>query len=234
MSIEVWDAENRLVAITRADNTTIWYGYDYLSRRISKQLNSDPATLFIYKGWNLCAEYTGTTLKKTYTWGMDLSGSMQGAGGVGGLLRVTEHSEGSGGSGGSTSHYYPAYNGNGDVSEYLDTSGNVVTHYQYDPFGNTTVANGSKKDDFAHRFSTKYLDEETGLYYYGYRYYDPVTGRWPSRDPLGESWDTDEFNEYCFINNYSYWDYDILGLKGGKGGKGGGKLSDEAKGRLSG
>ncbi|MBB5354036.1 RHS repeat-associated protein, partial [Haloferula luteola] len=35
-------------------------------------------------------------------------------------------------------------------------------------------------------FSTKYQDEETGLYYYGYRYYDPVTGRWQSRDPLEE------------------------------------------------
>jgi RHS repeat-associated protein len=36
------------------------------------------------------------------------------------------------------------------------------------------------------RFSTKYLDAETGLYYYGYRYYMPETGRWLGRDPLGE------------------------------------------------
>jgi RHS repeat-associated protein len=35
-------------------------------------------------------------------------------------------------------------------------------------------------------FSTKYYDWETGLYYYGYRYYNPSTGRWLSRDPLGE------------------------------------------------
>jgi RHS repeat-associated protein len=34
------------------------------------------------------------------------------------------------------------------------------------------------------RFSTKYQDEETGLLYYGYRYYQPVTGRWLSRDPM--------------------------------------------------
>lgn len=37
------------------------------------------------------------------------------------------------------------------------------------------------------RFSTKYQDEETGLLYYGYRYYDPNRGRWLSRDPIGES-----------------------------------------------
>ena len=35
------------------------------------------------------------------------------------------------------------------------------------------------------RFSTKYQDDETGLVYYGHRYYDPSTGRWRSRDPLG-------------------------------------------------
>jgi RHS repeat-associated protein len=36
------------------------------------------------------------------------------------------------------------------------------------------------------RFSTKYQDDETGFLYYGYRYYDPSTGRWPNRDPLGD------------------------------------------------
>src|SRR5689334_7907191 len=36
------------------------------------------------------------------------------------------------------------------------------------------------------RFSTKYQDDDTGLLYYGYRYYNPSTGRWPNRDPIGE------------------------------------------------
>jgi uncharacterized protein RhaS with RHS repeats len=45
--------------------------------------------------------------------------------------------------------------------------------------------------------------------YYGYRYYDPVTGRWPSRDPIGEG---GELNLYGFVGNncLNYWDY--LGL----------------------
>ena len=54
--------------------------------------------------------------------------------------------------------------------------------------------------------------EETGLYYYGYRYYDPVTGRWPSRDPLGENWSSGEFNEYSFVNNDGVNSGDYLGL----------------------
>jgi RHS repeat-associated protein len=36
------------------------------------------------------------------------------------------------------------------------------------------------------RFSTKFCDDETGLYYYGHRYYHPHTGRWLNQDPLGE------------------------------------------------
>jgi RHS repeat-associated protein len=56
---------------------------------------------------------------------------------------------------------------------------------QYDPFGNTVV-NTDLTERFSYRFSTKPLDFETGLYYYTYRYYDPRTGRWASRDPIGE------------------------------------------------
>jgi len=49
----------------------------------------------------------------------------------------------------------------------------------------------------------------TGLYYYGYRYYDPVTGRWPSRDPI---WENGGYNLYCFIRNGGVGRWDYLGL----------------------
>jgi len=45
---------------------------------------------------------------------------------------------------------------------------------------------GPMADVFPHRFSTKYYDAETDLYYYGYRYYSPSLGRWISRDPIEE------------------------------------------------
>jgi RHS repeat-associated protein len=124
---------------------------------------------------------------------------MQGAGGVGGLLAVTD----------STGTYYPTYDGNGNVSEYLDATGTVVAHYEYDPFGRTTVATGAKAQDFTHRFSTKPLDPTTGLYYYGYRYYDPVTGRWPSRDPIEEE---GGINLYGFVGNDGVNWIDVMGL----------------------
>jgi RHS repeat-associated protein len=192
-----WDAENRLVSAT-VNGTTTTYLYDSGSRRIA-QTTGSATTVYIYDAWNPVAEYTGTTLAKTYTWGLDLSGSMQGAGGVGGLLAVTE---------GTTSHF-PTYDGNGNISEYLDSAGATVAHYEYDPFGRTTVSTGTKWGDFAHRFSTKPIDYPTGLYYYGYRYYDPVTGRWPSRDRIGERGGV---NLYGFVANSLVGAIDALGL----------------------
>ena len=58
-------------------------------------------------------------------------------------------------------------------------------------------------------FSTKIKDAETGLSYYGYRYYDPKTGRWLSRDPIGEEGGV---NLYGFVGNSSVNSIDLLGL----------------------
>ena len=195
----VWDGENRLIQATvGTTGSVVRYSYDSQSRRIAETVGST-TKITIYDGWNPIAEYSTTyALTKTYIWGVDLSGSMQGAGGVGGLLAVTD----------STGNYFPTFDGNGNVSEYLDSTGAIAAHYEYDPFGKTTVATGPKANDFAHRFSTKPLDATTGLYYYGYRYYDPATGRWPSRDPIEEE---GGINLYGFVGNDGVNQWDILG-----------------------
>jgi RHS repeat-associated protein len=196
----VWDAENRLIEAQVNSGATVNFVYDSQSRRIAETVGS-ATTVYVYDGWNPIAEYsTSYALTKTYTWGLDSSGSMQDAGGVGGLLAVSDNS----------GTHYPTFDGNGNVSEYLDSSGNTVAHYEYDPFGKTTVATGSKVNDFAHRFSTKPLEATTGLYYYGYRFYDPETGRWPSRDPIEEQGGQ---NLYGFVNNNPINGNDVLGLK---------------------
>jgi RHS repeat-associated protein len=58
-------------------------------------------------------------------------------------------------------------------------------------------------------FSTKFYDWETGLYYYGYRYYNPSTGRWLSRDPIGERGGK---NLYAFVLNRPTYYIDRFGL----------------------
>ena len=201
-----WDAENRLVKAV-VNSTTVHYDYDHQSRLISRSVGVSPTsfTHYLYDGWNRIAEYetngTGHTLKRSYLWGMDLSGSMQGAGGVGGLLSMTVHAT-------ATATFYPAYDGNGNVSEYVDQNGTKAAHFEYDPFGNLTVDSESNAGEFPYRFSTKPQDLTTGLYYYGYRYYDPVTGRWPSRDPIEEE---GGLNLYGFVGNDGVNLWDILG-----------------------
>lgn len=53
--------------------------------------------------------------------------------------------------------------------------------------------------------------------YYGFRYYDPTTGRWPNRDPAEENWRTGEYNVYAFVGNQTLIFFDILGLWIGQG-----------------
>jgi len=101
------------------------------------------------------------------------------------------------------------YDNNGNVTELYDgDSGEIVGQYEYDPYGNTIKAEGQAARENKIRFSTKEYDSSTGLYYYGYRYYDPVTGRWPSRDPIGERGGV---NLYGFVGNDPLSKSDYLG-----------------------
>ena len=200
-----WDGENRLKTVKDAGgNVVVSYRYDHGGRRVRKTLAAGSDTAFVYDGWNLVAEYNlaSALLTRRHTWGMDLSGSMQGAGGVGGLL-ATESLDAA-----NLGTWFPTYDGNGNVSEYLDGAGTLVAHFEYDPFGNTLV-NTDAANRFTFRFSTKYCDQETGLYYYGYRYYDPVNGRWPSRDPIEEMGGV---GLYGLTGNDGVNFWDILGL----------------------
>jgi RHS repeat-associated protein len=98
---------------------------------------------------------------------------------VGGLLSVTAHS------GPDAGTYFYRYDGNGNVMALVSAGdGSVAARYEYGPFGELLRATGPMAKANPFRFSTKYQDDETGLLYYGYRYYDPNTGRWLNRDPL--------------------------------------------------
>ena len=107
--------------------------------------------------------------------------------------------------------YYSAFDGNGNIMGYYAAdTGESVAEFEYGPFGKLIRATGEKKDDFNLRFSTKYEDAETGLLYYGYRYYNAETGRWLNRDPIEEQ---GGLNLYGFILNDGINSIDFLGLK---------------------
>jgi RHS repeat-associated protein len=206
-----WDGENRLVTASNA-NTVITNTYDSRSRRIRKQVAVYNSTSdlwlptsdlrYFYDGWSLLHEHdviTGTPVTH-YLWGLDLSGTFQGAGGVGGLLAEIRSGQAAA----------SAADANGNITEYVNASTGVLSaRYAYDGFGKTIATAGPSASGFTHRFSSKYLDPEIGWYYYGYRMYDPVTGRWPSRDPIGE---TGGINLFCFARNNGIQNVDHLGL----------------------
>ena len=223
-----WDGENRLIQLTTvaAPSTgypqiTLKFRYDYLGRRVEKLVIDTVSNRlisgrrFLYDGWNLIAEYSlnaqlsTLTVVRSYTWGLDIARTMTDAGGVGALLQIADHPSGK--------TYFPAYDGNGNITALVNSStGAVAAAYEYSPFGEQIRADvpDSVVADQAFRFSTKYTDSETGLVYYGRRYYDPKTGRFPSRDPIDEKGGT---NLYAIVwnNPINKWDY--LGMCGGPG-----------------
>lgn len=81
-----------------------------------------------------------------------------------------------------------------------DSSGNVVWRADYLPFGEENVITGALENDL--RFVGKEQDQETGLYYFGARYMEPMIGRFISPDPVGIT-NKDLLNPQR-LNRYSY------------------------------
>jgi len=188
-----------------------WTGSAYES-------NPSQTTLYYYNGWNLIYEatytgiiYSGSTPNSAtfdseiaYQWGLDWSTSMQGAGGVGGLVAIAFRD-----AGGVAGIRYPGFDGNGNLVVLLDESGSLTATYEYGPYGELWRASGPDAARNPFRFSTKYHDAATKLYYYGYRYYSPDYGRFISQDPIRE---TGGLNIYAFVNNNPTNHYDYLGM----------------------
>lgn len=84
-----WDGENRLISVASNGVPVVQNQYDYMSRRIMKATATQTNT-FLYDDWNLVREDLGAAApsSRSYVWGLDLSQSLQGAGGVGGLLAI--------------------------------------------------------------------------------------------------------------------------------------------------
>jgi RHS repeat-associated protein len=74
----------------------------------------------------------------------------------------------------------------------------MVASYRYDPFGNLVSKSGPLADANVYRFSSKEFHVNSGLYYYGYRFYSPNLQRWINRDPIGIS---GGLNLYGFVGN---------------------------------
>ena len=124
---EVWSNGVRVVEKNR---------YDALGRRAVKRTPNATYT-FVYDGWLLVVERVersnGMLEQIDYWWGKDISGTLDGAGGIGGLLYIRKN---------GCDVYVPLYDGHGNVMQYVDKQGSIVAQYAYDAFGNTIQKGG--------------------------------------------------------------------------------------------
>jgi RHS repeat-associated protein len=225
-----YNAKNQLTSVSTsaaavaagAPKVQYGYVYDYLGRRTKKVdyvWNTGTGSYaangveerYEYNGWNLAAVLdAGKNVIRTFVWGLDLSGTDQGAGGVGGLLEVRS----------GTNSFLSVFDTNGNLHGLITPNsvtidsvpynvGDLVATYEYDTFGNTIRESGAYATYNPFQFSTKFSDYETGLIYYGLRYYSPSLGRFINRDPVEEDGGV---NLYGFCENNSVNSYDYLGL----------------------
>jgi RHS repeat-associated protein len=184
-----WDAENQLVKMTVNTNVgpqyQLAFAYDSKGRRIQKIVATNSVGIytnnFLYDGGNLVAEVApNDSLIRSYVWGNDLAGSIQSAGGVGGLLEVSYY-------GSTTTNCFVANDGNGNVSALINAAdGTSLANYDYGPFGEVIRVTGPMAKANPFRFSTVYYDDEDDICSYIHRPYKPSTGTWLCKDPLGE------------------------------------------------
>ena len=228
-----YDDENQLIRVWGGEQLVSQFSYDgKMRRRIRQEYTwqgggwvQTNQIYYIYDGNVVIQERNINNLPTTtYTRGLDLSSSLQNAGGIGGLLCITLNS--APGSLSSNSFFYHS-DGNGNVTMLLNPSQSIVAKYLYDAFGTVLSSAGSLAQQNLYRFSSKESHPNSGLVYYLYRYFDPNLQRWPDRDPLGnlpfvnqtgalfEMRLGQERNLYEFVGNNPESHIDPLGLFGG-------------------
>ena len=186
-----WDYENRLTRMEKikgAERKTVTFKYDPMERRIGKDLvtvingvTKTSSWVYVYDNDNIVMEiYTdpANTITKTfYTHGSGTDEHLA-------LER-----------GGSVYCYHA--DGLGSIVKITDAGKNVVQSYTYDSFGMVKPVNDSFANGYT--FTAREWDKETGLYYYRARYYDPMEGRFISKDPIG--FDGRDVNIYAYVQN---------------------------------
>ena len=205
-----YSPENQLTNITVAGAWKSDFVFDGLGRRRierdyawqSGQWAKTNELHFIYDGLQpIQVRDTNNNVLWTYTRGLDLSGSLSGAGGIGGLLARTDTN-------GST--FYHA-DGAGNITALMDGQQNVAARYMYTVFGGLVGKWGPMADVNQIMFSSKeHLPQADDIYDFGRRFWFTRLDRWGSRDPLGERGDINLYRGN-YNNPLSFIDPDGMG-----------------------
>ena len=172
-----YDGLNQLISYSDEKNTAS-YTYRMDGMRRSKTVNGTTIT-HIWVGGQIVADVTGNYTATCYVRGTN-------------LLAQYDFNYGA-----SDDYTYYLQNAHGDVTALLDTAGELTKSYVYDAFG--VEQNIDNSDSNAFRYCGEYYDAETGTVYLRARYYNPVTGRFISRDSF-----TGKHEEPLSLNLYTY------------------------------
>lgn len=183
--------------------------YDYLNRRVEKAVYEGGVLVlkkrFIYNGYLQIAELDAASitetslpvLRKTYLWDpMEPIATR--------ILAMTVFDE----TGIYVEDLYYTHDLLKNTTALFDIQARRRALYEYGPYGNLLKMGGSEAQDNPFRFSSEYADDELGLVYYNYRYYNPQNGRWISRDPMMEQ---AQENLYGYIGNLTSAFIDVRG-----------------------
>ena len=182
-----YDDENQLIRITEPNSWKSEFTYDgKLRLRIQRHYTWSNSTWivtnevrYVYEGNLVIQERDANNLAAiAYTRGKDFSGTLERAGGIGGLLAFSQLATSP-----RQDFYYHA-DGNGNVTMLINGLQRAGASCLCDPFGTVLSLAGPAADINRYRFSSKPVDSASGLLWFLYRYYDSRLQRWVNTDPL--------------------------------------------------
>lgn len=204
-----YNALNQAVRFTQ-DAKRVECRYDYLNRRVEKAVYEGEVLVsrkrFIYRGFLQLAELDAVNatetvqpvLRKTYLWDPMESTATR-------ILAMTTFDE----TGAYVENLFYTHDLLKNTTGLFDAQGERRVLYEYGPYGNVLKMEGAMAEENPFRFSSEYADEELGLVYYNYRYYNTLNGRWINRDIIKEKGGK---NLYSFVHNKISVKIDYLGL----------------------
>jgi RHS repeat-associated protein len=180
-----YDAENHLTGMN-VSGTVVSIIYDAFGNRVAKTVNGVTTKYLVEDDANptgypqVFDELTGSVVTRTYTYG---------------LQRISEDQIISNA---WTPSFY-GYDGGGNVRYLSNAAGTVTDTYEYDAFGNQVYRSGSTPNNYMYR--GEQYDTDLGLYHLRARYYNPLTGRFLSRDPNdGYAINPGTLHKYLYAN----------------------------------
>jgi RHS repeat-associated protein len=203
-----YNALNQAVNFIQGDRR-IECVYDYLNRRVEKSVYEGESLMsrkrFIYHGYLQIAELDATevlesvvpVLRKTYLWDPLEPVATR-------ILAMGVFDE----TGVYVEDLYYTHDALKNTTALFGIKAGRAL-YEYGPYGSAVKMEGNAAELNPFRFSSEYADDELGLVYYNYRYYNPQNGRWISRDPMTEK---ESCLLYGYVNNMPTLYSDELGL----------------------